>query len=163
MKDFCKWAGKLIRAALLAFSCLLIMVGTGYMMGYKPYVVLSGSMEPVISTGSVAWINENVAYDDINKGDIIAFKNQDVQVIHRAISITEDGIETKGDNNDVSDGISTTKANYTGRYMTHVPKAGYILYSKKNRIFLIIGFVFLYMLSLFLDLFANEKSTDKKE
>ena len=40
----------------------------------EPRIVLSGSMEPKIHTGSICFINKKVPYDKIKTGDIIAFK-----------------------------------------------------------------------------------------
>ena len=51
--------------------------------GYVPYVVLSGSMEPVIGTGAVAFINTNDRA--VSEGDIIAYSLEDTVVIHRVI------------------------------------------------------------------------------
>ena len=48
-------------------------------------------------------------------------------VTHRVISILEEGIETKGDSNEISDGISTTEENFCGKTLFSIPYIGYIL------------------------------------
>ena len=64
----------------------------------EPRIVLSGSMEPKIHTGSICFINKKVPYDKIKTGDIIAFKaGKNTMVTHRVISVTNAGFETKGD------------------------------------------------------------------
>lgn len=64
----------------------------------EPRIVLSGSMEPKIHTGSICFINKKVPYDKIKTGDIIAFKaGKNTMVTHRVISVTNSGFETKGD------------------------------------------------------------------
>lgn len=101
----------------------------------EPRIVLSGSMEPKIHTGSICFINKKVPYDKIKTGDIIAFKaGKNTMVTHRVISVTNSGFETKGDANKVSDGISTNKTNYRGKTILSIPYAGYIsMYLQSTR------------------------------
>lgn len=101
-------------------------------VGIDTYVVMSGSMEPEIHTGSLCFINTNEDYSEIQQGDIIAFCRGEVIVTHRAIAVTEQGIETKGDNNDVSDGITTVQENYVGKTVVSIPYAGYIMWNLTN-------------------------------
>lgn len=107
-------------------------------LGYEPRVVMSGSMEPTIKTGSICWINKNASYEDIKEGDIVAFSiesgDEKVLVTHRAITITEDGVETKGDNNDDTDGITTTKDTFVGQNVLAIPYIGYIAVAFGNLI-----------------------------
>ncbi|MGI6120505.1 MAG: S26 family signal peptidase [Desulfosporosinus sp.] len=42
-------------------------------MGYKPFIVLSGSMEPTILTGDLV-LTKEISAGTIAKDDIIAFK-----------------------------------------------------------------------------------------
>lgn len=97
----------------------------------EPRIVLSGSMEPKIHTGSICFINKKVPYDKIKTGDIIAFKaGKNTMVTHRVISVTNAGFETKGDANKVSDGISTNKTNYRGKTILSIPYAGLVDYER---------------------------------
>lgn len=87
------------------------------LFGYRPIVILTGSMEPTIMTNGMA-ITKNVdSMDDIKEGDIITFhvENEDgkmIRVTHRINEIMEDGsIITKGDNNNVTDSIPLTMEN----------------------------------------------------
>lgn len=107
---------------IVTFGILILFVA-----GIRPNIVLSGSMEPAIKTGSICFVNTNAAYEEVQTGDIIAFKQGPKQVTHRAVVVTEEGIETKGDNNDVSDGITTTKENFIGKTVCSIPKIGYFL------------------------------------
>ena len=64
----------------------------GHLTGYKPYVVLSGSMEPNIHVGSLAVVNTHYNYDDVKVEDIIAYETPtSIAVTHRVINI-EDGL-----------------------------------------------------------------------
>lgn len=103
-----------------------LAIGILFLCGIKPYITMSGSMEPAINTGSVCFVNTNAEYANIKEGDIIAFETSlGGLVTHRVVSIAEEGLETKGDSNDVSDGISTTSENFRGQTVFSVPYLGY--------------------------------------
>lgn len=113
-------------SVILILLCTMLLL---QLCGLKFYIVMSGSMEPAIHTGSMCVVNTQKKYQDIVEGEVIAFYNmQKVAVTHRAIRITDRGIETKGDNNQVSDGITVTEDNYIGETVFHIPKIGYLLY-----------------------------------
>ena len=50
--------------------------------GWKPFIVLSGSMETQISAGDIVVVKE-IDTQNLQKGDIIAFKEDDVVITHR--------------------------------------------------------------------------------
>lgn len=147
-------------------------------LGYEPRIVMSGSMEPTIKTGSICWINKNAAYEDIKEGDIIAFgiesDGETVLVTHRAINITEEGIETKGDNNDDSDGVTTTKDNFVGQNILAIPYIGYVAVafgnlirfltgSSRGHIFLIMIIAAIIFLIFLGHTLSSDDSTKKKK
>ena len=119
---FIKW---LVNATLSLIIIIGLIVAGLYCLGIKPYIVLSGSMEPTIKTGSVCFINHHYKYDDVKEKDIIAFKMDDTLVTHRVVSITDDGMETKGDANGEKDGNLTTKDNFVGKNVFAIPFVGY--------------------------------------
>ena len=73
-----------------------------YLLGYKPVYILTGSMEPTLREKGVC-IVKKISYDDVKVGDMIMFTIDEKTITHRVISKTEEGIRTKGDNNDVDD------------------------------------------------------------
>ena len=95
---------------------IFVLIGLGviflglFIFGIRPYVVLSGSMEPEIKTGSVVFVNQNVKFSELEKGDIITYKTGDVMVTHRVHEKNGDKIITKGDANDSLDGGFVTAA-----------------------------------------------------
>ena len=120
---------KIITDAILS---IIIILGIAFIVlffcGIEPFVVETGSMKPTIEVGSISFINKNVKYEDIKENDVIAFNiKTGKKVTHRAIKITEQGIETKGDANNSSDGVSTTKENYIGKNIFSIPKLGLII------------------------------------
>ena len=142
---------KIVKAIVNVLTTIIIGVGglilVLYLFGIVPYVVLSGSMEPTIDTGSLCFINKNADYEDVKEKDIIAFKLKDgTLVTHRAIEITETGIVTKGDNNDDPDSNEVKKENFVGKNLFWIPKVGYAVkafQSTKGKIIVITSIVLL--------------------
>lgn len=124
--------GKFGKIAFNIFTALCV-IGvlaslTLAILGIKPYVVISGSMEPAIHTGSICLVDTNAGYGDIKEGDIIAFsKGSGLPVTHRVVGAGPQGLETKGDANPVPDGIVTTEKNYMGKTVLTIPYMGYAL------------------------------------
>lgn len=117
-------------SALNVLLALLMVFAAGVFLlrlaGIRPYIVMSGSMEPAILTGSLCFVNTNAEFADVREGDVIAFRSaMGTLVTHRAVAVTEDGVETCGDNNRVTDGITTTEKNYVGETVASLPYAGY--------------------------------------
>lgn len=109
-----------------------VAVIAAFVYGIRPYIVMSGSMEPAIATGSVCFVDTKVPYEEICVGDTIVFRQKNGMVTHRVVSITQEGMETKGDANDRSDGITTTPENYFGETIWSVPYAGYVLHTLRT-------------------------------
>ena len=88
-------------------------------LGWKPFIVLSGSMETEIMTGDLV-ITKEIDTSKLKVGDIIAFKKDGYVTTHRIISIDEvDGQKqyvTKGDNNNTQDEGYTTDDMIEGVY-----------------------------------------------
>ena len=72
---------KIVKGIINVFTTLIISVGgiflILYAFGIIPYVVLSGSMEPTIKTGSLCFVNKHTDIENIKEKDIIAFKLKD--------------------------------------------------------------------------------------
>ncbi len=89
------------------FLSVAVLFGIGYVIfnyvpfiaKYNHYVIVSGSMEPVIMTYDVVIIDTSVNVDDLNPDDIIAFHTtvdgNEIIVVHYIYSITEENGETK--------------------------------------------------------------------
>lgn len=127
-------------------------------------VVMSGSMEPAIGTGSLCLIDKAYPYEDIVINDIIAFRAGNAYVTHRVVSITDEGMETKGDANTYSDGISTTEDNYYGKTIGAYAKLGYLYTFSKSKRGLIIWLTViavLFLSKIFLDEWEKEHADRK--
>lgn len=95
--------------------------------GWKPFIVLSGSMETQISVGDIVIVKE-VDTSTLKKGDIIAFRNKDIVITHRIDDIiTEDGkvkYITKGDNNNTRDEGTVLPEQVEGIFICNVHRLG---------------------------------------
>ena len=149
---------KVIKSLINGLMTLIIIVGVAfialYLAGIEPFVVESGSMEPTIHKGSLCFINKHADYHKIENNDIIAFTiSTGDKVTHRVINVTNEGIETKGDSNSKSDGISTTKKNFIGKNVFSIPKAGYVvklIQTKNGKIVLGTIIVILFLSAFFM-------------
>ena len=97
-------------------------------MGYKPFIVLSGSMEPTILTGDIVLTKETAA-ETIAKNDIITFStDKNTVVTHRVTEVVNKegslSFLTKGDANTGSDASVVKPENLEGKYLGRVGGVG---------------------------------------
>lgn len=157
---------KIIKKIIDVLTTLIICVGglflILYIFGIVPYVVLSGSMEPTMKTGSLCFINKNTNIEKIKVDDVIAFKMKDgTLVTHRAIEINDSGIVTKGDNNKVADSNVVAKENFVGKNLFWIPKVGYVVKAFQTTKGKIIAVTLIILLLVFGFLFGEDKKKSK--
>ena len=157
---------KKIIDVVLTFIILFSIIFIGlYLFKIEPFVVLSGSMEPKIGTGSLCLINKNYKYESIKEEDIIAYKlNDGTMVTHRVIEKNNDKMVTKGDANKSQDLSSPTKSNYVGKNFFCIPKIGYAVRSlqSNNGKIILISIIALLLLVGFLFGEPDKKNTKKE-
>ena len=128
VKKVFKKTGDILSWVLL-ISMLLLMVysihnahearktgESAFLFGYRPVLVLTGSMEPYMMTNGLALTKEVTSLDDIEVGDVITYhlereNGRILRITHRIIDIDGEKIYTKGDNNYVDDGFYLTMDN----------------------------------------------------
>jgi signal peptidase I len=97
----------------------------------KSFVVVTGSMEPTIKTGSVAFVKE-VDAKSVKVGDIIAFtspNDPNNTILHRVNTISSTDpllFKTKGDHNNDIDAWDVPGVGVKGVYITAIPYLGNI-------------------------------------
>lgn len=124
------WLAYLVLAFLL-----LAVIGWSTMprlLGWQPQVVLSGSMQPALSPGSVVFIEPRDA-EDVAVGDILTFRhpeNRESLVTHRVLEVTRakgsPAFSTKGDANAAPDKWLVPAANVVGTVRYSLPYMGYV-------------------------------------
>ena len=94
---------------------------------YKPFIVLSGSMEPSIMTGDMVFVKETDP-DSLKVGDVIAYKSGSAVVTHRIVEVKSENGETRyvtqGDANNAADQSLVKPADVEGIYQRRVAGAG---------------------------------------
>lgn len=117
---------------ILFVGVFVVQAVPGVVGADASYVVLSGSMEPEISSGD-AVIVKSVDPADIESGDVITFvrAGESTPVTHRVVEVvdTEEGLafETKGDANDSPDPAPVPAENVTGEVWIVLPYVGYVV------------------------------------
>ena len=143
----------IINTLTVITAALAVLILVTFLFGGRIYAVLSGSMDPAVYTGDAVFVDTHAPFNEVEAGEIICFEAANgTPVIHRAVGITADGIETQGDANRVSDGISTTKKNYIGKVVFNIPFAGYImrfLSSSRVRIIIITAVAVLMIIGIY--------------
>lgn len=119
-----KVAEWVLTIAIIALSlyCIVGVFTKGsefYFFGYKPVVVLSGSMEPYMETNSLVIVKQTKG---IQEKDVVMFHlDEDNMVCHRVMDIDDEGsITTKGDNNDVADFEKITVDDVEGKVVVRM-------------------------------------------
>lgn len=115
-------------ALLLIVIVLYLPLTLPRLFGYQMYTVVSGSMEPAISKGSLVYVEEADPLS-LLPGDIIAYGSAveaDVVITHRIVEnqAEEARFLTKGDANENADMLPVDYSQLIGRVKTAVPLYG---------------------------------------
>ena len=166
LKKIWNFASWLLVAAVVILAILLAGVR---LVGFTPYTVLSGSMEPAYPVGSLIYVR-SAAPEDISAGDAITFVlNEDLSVAtHRVIEIDPENrrFYTKGDANDVADGAPVLFENLVGKPVFCIPKLGYFsawLTNPPGTYLAICGGVILLLLIFLPDLLEKADEADHRK
>jgi len=141
MNQEAKRIWNIVSGILVGIVVLLAVVIAGpRLIGFQPYAVLSGSMEPTYHVGSLIYVQPCDA-SQVQVGDPITFVlNEDLVVAtHRVVRIDEANqrFYTKGDANDAEDGSPVHFNNLIGKPVFTLPYLGYVsnfLETTKGRI-----------------------------
>lgn len=121
---------------ILILLYLIIFIPT--LFGFKPLVIISGSMEPILKVGGILYY-ENYNINDFKKNDILVYKSKNHIISHRIVDMTNKGFITKGDanknidskiiNNRILGKGTDFSIPYIGYYADYIFKHKYLLYS----------------------------------
>ena len=153
---------------LLVIVVLAVLLAGVRLVGLRPFVVLSGSMEPTYHVGSMIYV-KSVDPGSIQVGAPITFVlNEDLDVAtHRVIDIDRENqhFYTKGDANDAADGSPVHFNNLVGKPIFTIPCLGYFAdwLSNPPGIYLAGTGMVIFAILLFLpDLLAKADESDRK-
>jgi signal peptidase I len=139
------WIQSFVLWIVILFGALVIISSLGRPNILTSFVVLTGSMEPAVKTGSLAFVRSAASYGE---GDVVTFRRQaagesSVPITHRIVEVVqEDGMTafaTKGDANDARDTGLVAQEEILGKVLFTLPFAGYAVSYAKTQI----GFVVL--------------------
>ncbi len=152
---------------------LIVVLGYGifnyvpFVSKYKLYVIVTGSMEPVINVDDIVIIDSSKTVEDFNVGDIIAFTTDinndgtDEVLVHYLYSkeIVNDhyNIKTKSEISDTPDNYLLTESDILGKHVLTIRKFGSFLMfatSTLGKIILIIDIIIIYIL---VEMFSSNK------
>lgn len=138
-----------LKVSLALFFCLIlitILSLLGVPKQLRIFVVKTGSMDPIIPTGSLI---VDLALDDYSIGDVITFNTNNLSesgqtsiVTHRIVEkrTNKDNVvefRTKGDANNTVDSFTSQHPNIIGKVLFHIPALGYVIGWGKTQV----GFV----------------------
>ena len=141
---------------------------------YSAYVIVSGSMEPIIKVRDAVLVRRYDP-DDVKVGDVITYRATDetyygILITHRVVDIQyENGKKiyvTKGDNNPTIDRSPIEGNQIYGKVIMRIPKIGYIKYFLISSYGWIIAIVIPSLGIIIYDImkiFKNLKNTKNKE
>ena len=156
----------LLVIVVVALAFLIIGVR---LFGLKTFVVLSPSMEPTFSTGSVVYV-KSIAPEDVKVDDVITFYIDDeTSATHRVVEVLTDAngqpcFRTKGDANRIPDTRVVTADQLIGKEIVAIPKLGKLveyIHTPNGRLVAIGAGVLLVILIAIPDLFFS-KHPDKE-
>jgi len=165
LRKICNFLTTILILVLLVLAIVLIVPR---LMGYQSLAVLSGSMEPEISVGSIVFIKETEPAD-LEVGDVITYRlSGNTLVTHRIVEKDEvvEQFITQGDANDVADSSPVAYQNVVGKVTMHLPFLGYLsIYIKTPLgIAVICGFLVVLILLVFLpEVFSSDENDGKQK
>lgn len=164
----------IILLPILIVNCILLAKSIIYpdktpdILGYKTFVVVSGSMEPEINVGDLIIVNKNKS---IRVGDIITYKADEI-ITHRVVQIKINGeavklaevnagtsnvqFVTKGDKNSMEETLAD-KNNIEGVYVLKLPGMGQFI------MFLQSPFVTVAIVLILLAMYINTRTIENRK
>lgn len=109
---------------IVAFSFNKLILKNDYFLNHKVSIVLTGSMKPKLNVKDLVLIKKT---NKVNIGDIVVYKNDDSEIIHRIVAKKGKYIITKGDANNIDDAPINIEQ-VSGKYLCTIPLFGSIIF-----------------------------------
>jgi signal peptidase len=118
-------AGSWLLVLMLAVGVIWLNSGA---LGVRPSLISGNSMNPVLYPGDVV-ITRGIAPEKIQVGDVIRFRRDGIDVVHRVMEVQNNGAAlifiTRGDNNNVDD-APVMAEQLEGKVVLTIPKVGWV-------------------------------------
>lgn len=101
---------------VIGLICLTLIL-----LGYKPFILVSPSMEPLYTKGSLVWADTTVSLDTVDIGDVLVYRAPSGNlVMHRLVGHNL----LQGDANNVAQEVELSSVNYVGKAAFSLPWLG---------------------------------------
>ena len=149
---------------LFIINLILSFEENTHIFGIYMFNIVSESMEPTFYKDDLV-IVKKCKMQELQKGDIITFKQDDRTISHRMIAITQENGEfkfiTKGDNNDILDKEKVEMKDVYGKVLFSVKKIGKFIHYIQNARGLINIVIFIIIIYVLISLRDNQKNSRK--
>lgn len=165
MMKILNYAFKLLSYIVIAAIVVYVTIAAPIILGYRPVVVLSGSMEPTYPVGSIIYYHK-CDFEKLSVGDAITFQAEGSLVTHRITTVNglSRTVVTKGDNNLSEDPVPVEENEIVGKATSFaIPYAGYfVTYGKKPIAIAVMAAILLINYALE-ELFRRQKGEKRNE
>lgn len=149
---------------LFIINLILSFEENTHIFGIYVFNIISESMEPELEVNDLV-IVQKCDVTQLQKGDIITFKQDEKTISHRILNITKEKgtikFETKGDNNKIPDSEKVETEQVYGKVLFKIKKIGkFIKYIQNARGFINIV-IFIIIVYILVSLKDKQKNTRK--
>ena|SRR3989344_5998271 len=131
--------------------------------GVRSFVVLTGSMQPKISIGSLIFTQRSPNY---TFADVIAYKQGNVTVTHRVVGTEQKNAEkvfkTKGDANNLADKSTVNQSSIYGKETLSIPYLGNVIFFMRSPAGFIISIIIPAILFIAFEFAIIKKEMEKE-
>ena len=149
---------------LFVINLILSFEENTHIFGIYIFNIISESMEPTFYKDDLAIVQKS-KLDDLKKGEIITFKQQERIISHRIYGIIKENgnvkFITKGDNNNVQDKDYVDFQDVYGKVLFTIPKLGKVVHYIQNSRGFINILIFVIILYVLVSLKDKQKNTRK--
>ena len=149
---------------LFIINIILSFEENTHILGIYMFNIVSESMEPIFYKDDLAIVQKS-KLEELKKGDVITFKQEDRIISHRIYDITKEKGKvkfiTKGDNNEVQDVKLVEFQDVYGKVLFTIPKLGKVVHYVQNSRGFINILIFVIILYVLISLKDKQKNTRK--
>lgn len=154
----------IILIILFVVNLILSFEENTHILGFYMFNIVSESMEPTFFKDDLVVVKK-IELSNLQKGDIITFRQEDRIISHRIVKIIIEKGEmkfiTKGDNNEVQDKDSIEINNIYGKVVFSIPKIGKLIHYIQNSRGFINIFIFVIIVFVLVSLKDNQRNNRK--
>jgi signal peptidase I len=121
-----------ITAALAGIIGVLALILV--LVGFRPFILKSESMEPIYTKGSLCWVNTRVDLNSVEIGDVLVYRSPaNTLVLHRlvdksaSVDTSSLPVTMQGDANSMSQDVTLSSINFIGREAFTIPRLGVVV------------------------------------